>query len=212
MTQLKYSRRHFLQLAATGLISYSSSAPALFRLANACLDPLKTPTTALETLAWQGINPVNYWDCHTHIVGSGDGGSGITMSADMNAPLLHPIQTIQHWAYANAACTGNSGGQDIAFVKRLLALLETLPQGAKAMLYAFDKAHGANGDANHANTSFFVPNDYAMSLAQRYPERFEWVASIHPYRHDCVRVLEQAAAGGARSVSVLQLSSSIELK
>lgn len=121
----------------------------------------------------------------------------------MNAPLLHPIQTLQHWAYANAACTGEPGGQDVAFVERLLALLNTMPQGAKAMLYAFDKAHGANGDADHANTAFFVPNAYAQTLAKRYPERFEWVASIHPYRQDCVAVLQQAVADGARAVKWL---------
>jgi uncharacterized protein len=198
-----YTRRRFLQLATAGLITTSTSASALFRLANPCLDPIGTPTTALETAAWQGINPENWWDCHTHIVGSGDSNSGITMSMEMNAPLLHPIQTIQHWAYANAACAGKAGGQDVAFVQRLLALLNTLPKGAKAMLYAFDKAHGANGDADHANTAFFVPNDYAMALAKHYPARLEWVASIHPYRQDCVNVLQHAVANGARAVKWL---------
>lgn len=159
--------------------------------------------SALETAAWQGIDPADWWDCHTHIVGSGDGGSGISVSPDMRSPLRHPIQTLQHWAYANAACTGDDGGQDLAYVTRILALLNTMPKGAKAMLYAFDKAHGANGDPDHANTSFFVPNDYAQALARHYPERFEWVASIHPYRRDCVAVLEQAAANGAVAVKWL---------
>jgi uncharacterized protein len=197
------SRRRFLQLATASLLASSAPASALFRLNNACLDPIDTPTSALETAAWQGINPQNCWDCHTHIVGAGDSGSGITMSQDLNAPLLHPIQTLQHWAYANAACTSNADSKDIGFVKRLMALMETMPEGAKAMLYAFDKAHGANGDADHANTAFFVPNAYAMSLAKRYPERFEWVASIHPYRRDCVDVLQQAVANGAWAVKWL---------
>ncbi|SJM91899.1 Amidohydrolase 2 [Crenothrix polyspora] len=203
MIDSNISRRRFLQLAATSLVTTSLPVSALFRLTNACLDPLETPTSTLETLAWQGVNPHDWWDCHTHIVGVGDSASGITISRNMNAPLLHPIQTIQHWAYANAACTGKVGGEDVAFVTRLLALLEVLPKGAKAMLYAFDKAHGANGDADHINTSFFVPNEYAMSLAKRYPERFEWVASIHPYRPDCVAVLQQAVTDGARAVKWL---------
>lgn len=157
----------------------------------------------MEAKAWQGINPEDWWDCHAHIVGSGDGGSGISLSPDLSSPLLHPLQTLQHWAYANAACTGSQGGQDAAFVARLKALLDVMPKGSKAMLYAFDRVHGANGDPDHAHTSFFVPNDYARSLAQTCPDRFEWVASIHPYRPDCVAVLEKAVADGARAVKWL---------
>ncbi|MEQ1740498.1 MAG: amidohydrolase family protein [Methyloglobulus sp.] len=203
MTCPNKSRRQFLQYTAVSLITTSSPASAFFRLNNPCLNPSKTPVCKLEDLAWQGVDPENWWDCHTHIVGSGDNGSGITLSEQMNAPLLHPIQTLLHWAYANAACTGKKGGQDIGYVNRIVALLETMPKGAKAMLYAFDKAHGANGDADHANTAFFVPNEYAMMLAKRYPERFEWVASIHPYRRDCEAVLEQAVVQGARAVKWL---------
>jgi predicted TIM-barrel fold metal-dependent hydrolase len=197
------SRRRFVQCAALGLSAASFPVSALFRLTNSCLNPNETPASELENKAWQGINPMDWWDCHTHIVGSGDGGSGITLSQDMDAPLMHPIQTLLHWAYANGACVGTKGGQDVAFVKRILALLESMPKGAKAMLYAFDKAHGANGDADHANTAFFVPNEYAMTLARQYPERFEWVASIHPYRRDCEAVLEQAVLKGARAVKWL---------
>lgn len=198
-----FSRRRFLQLAAAGLATASSPAKALFRLNNLCLDPKETPASDLETAAWQGIDPADCWDCHVHIVGSGDGGSGITLNPAMHQPLLHPIQTLQHWAYANAACTGDNGGQDEAFVKRIMALLDTMPKGAKAMLYAFDRAHGANGDPDHASTFYFVPNAYAQTLAQHYPERFEWATSIHPYRKDCVTVLEQAVANGTRAVKWL---------
>ncbi len=197
------SRRRFLQYASASLVTASTPVSAFFRLTNPCLDPVETPTSALEKLVWQGVNPEDWWDCHTHIVGSGDSGSGITLSQEMDAPLLHPIQTLLHYAYANAACAGKKGGQDIAFVKRLVALLESMPKGAKAMLYAFDKVHGANGDADHANTAFFVPNEYAMTLAKQYPERFEWVASIHPYRRDCEAALEQVVAQGARAVKWL---------
>lgn len=197
------ARRRFFRLAGVGLLSASPTVTALFRLDNQCLDPSGTPTSALEAAAWQGINPEDWWDCHVHIVGSGDSGSGITLNPAMHQPLLHPIQSLQHWAYANAACTGNNGNQDQAFVKRLLALLNTMSKGSKAMLYAFDRTHGASGDPDHANTFYFVPNNYAQFLAQRYPGRFEWVASIHPYRRDCVEALQQAAANRARAVKWL---------
>ncbi|MDD2759391.1 MAG: amidohydrolase family protein [Methylomonas sp.] len=195
------SRRRFLGFAASGLIA--NTANAFMRLTNPCLDPYETPTSALERAAWQGVNPSEYWDCHVHIIGSGDGGSGITLNPAMHQPLLHPVQSVQHWFYANAACTGQGKGQDEAFVARLAALLESMPKGAKAMLYAFDRAHGANGDADEASSFYFVPNSYAQNLAHRYPDRFEWVASIHPYRLDCVDALQQAAANGARAVKWL---------
>lgn len=197
------SRRRFLKLAGVGLAAAAAPARAFWGLTNDCLDPAAAPVSALETAAWQDIDPADWWDCHTHIVGSGDGGSGINVSPDMRAPLFHPIQFAQYWAYSNAACVGPTGRQDANFVSRLRALLDTMPVGAKAMLYAFDRAHGAGGDADDAHTAFFVPNDYARRLARENPERFEWVASIHPYRRDCVEVLEAAAADGARAVKWL---------
>jgi mannonate dehydratase len=210
MSNLAISRRAFLKLSVLGLITTSTPVSAFFRLSNACLNPAQTPTSVLEKQAWQGINPENWWDCHTHIVGSGDGGSGITLSDAMHQPFLHPIQSLLYKAYANAACTGEPGNQDATYVKRILALLDTMPNGAKAMLYAFDKAHGANGDPDHASTSFFVPNEYAMALAKHYPERFEWVASIHPYRPDCETVLETCHAQGARAIKWLPPSMGID--
>jgi len=43
----------------------------MVRLTNQCLDPAKTPSSELETAAWQGIDPKDWWDCHVHIIGSG---------------------------------------------------------------------------------------------------------------------------------------------
>lgn len=202
-TEPNLPRRQFLKLAAGSLLTASPAVQALLPLRNPCLDPADTAPSALETAAWQGVDPADWWDCHTHIVGSGDSGSGIRLSPQMQQAFLHPIQTLQHWAYANAACINDDAHQDQAFVDRLLALLNSMPPGAKAMLYAFDRTHGATGDADHLNTAYFVPNDYAMTLAQRFPQRLEWVASIHPYRQDCVETLQHAAANGARAIKWL---------
>ncbi|MGR8929554.1 MAG: amidohydrolase family protein [Gammaproteobacteria bacterium] len=173
------------------------------RLINRCLDPAMTPSSTLETQAWQGVNPSDWWDSHVHIIGSGDGGSGITLNPAMRQPLRHPIQALQHWFYANAACTGHGRGQDEAFAIRLLALMNIMPKGAKLMLFAFDRIYNENGHADEANSFFYVPNVYARALANRYPDRFEWVASIHPYRRDCVEALHHAVENGARAIKWL---------
>jgi len=197
------SRRRFLSMAGLGLTACSPAAQGWWRLSNQCLDPRQAPASALETEAWQGIDPNEWWDCHVHILGSGDGDSGIELNPAMRQPLLHPLQSLQYRAYSNAACTGRPGGQDLGYLNRLLALLDSMPTGAKAMLYAFDRTHGAAGDADHVHSFFYVPNAYAQTLAQRYPDRLEWVASIHPYRQDCVQALQQAVRNGARAVKWL---------
>lgn len=173
------SRRRYLQGVALALISASGPAAAWSGWRNECLDPQLTPKLPLEQSAWQDLNPADLWDCHTHIVGSGDSNSGIMVSEAMRSPLSHPIQSLQYWFYANAACA-NGEQQDQKFIDRLHTLMVNMPSGVKAMLYAFDRTHGATGDPDHINTSFFVPNEYAQTLAQRYPQYFEWVASIHP--------------------------------
>lgn len=189
-------------LAGADALRGIALAAGALRLANRCLDPAATPVFELETAAWQDIDPAEWWDCHVHIVGSGDGGSGIVLNPAMRSPFRHPLQTLQYRAYANAACVGRSG-QDAGFVNRLQALLAGMPAGAKTMLFAFDRVHLADGAADTANSAFYVPNEYARQLAQSHPECFEWVASIHPYRRDCVEALESAVAGGARAVKWL---------
>jgi uncharacterized protein len=181
-----------------------------YRLANRCLEPSATPVSELENAAWAGINPENWWDCHTHIVGSGDSGSGIFLHAAMQQPLRHPIQTLLYKAYANAACTGETGDQDHAFVERIVDLMDNMPKGAKAMLFAFDRVYDANGTPDDRHTSFYVPNQYAMKLAKRFPEFFEWVASVHPYRKDCIAELERCRADGARAIKWLPSSMGID--
>ena len=203
-------RRSDAQLAAACCCAVGPQASVYFRLANRCLDPKETPYSGLEQQAWEGISPENWWDCHTHIVGSGDGGSGIILNDAMQRPVRHPIQTLLYKAYSNAACVGEKGGQDHTFVDRLVALLDTMPKGAKTMLYAFDKIYGDNGSADEIHTSFFVPNEYAMMLAKRYPARFEWVASIHPYRKDCEAELERCHAQGARAIKWLPSAMGID--
>lgn len=71
------------------------------------------------------------------------------------------------------------------------------------MLLGFDYNHDATGVANKAASPFYTPNSYAQRLAAARPDRFEWIASIHPYREDCVSALAVAVKSGARAVKWL---------
>jgi mannonate dehydratase len=152
--------------------------------------------------AWQGIDPGRCWDCHVHLVGSGDGDSGIWVNPQMHS-VAHPIQWVQGVFYYNASCTSNDGMSDRRFVERLVWLQQQLPAGMKLMLLAFDYNYDESGERHLERSPFYTPNAYAAAVAEQYPDRFEWIASIHPYRRDAVAALREAVSKGARAVKWL---------
>jgi len=151
---------------------------------------------------WEGLDPAQLWDCHVHLLGSGDSGSGCWLNPRMDSPW-HPIEALQKAFYFNAACVADQPGMDAEYVGRLLALHAAFPQGAKLMLLAFDWHHDENGKRVEALSPFHAPNEYAQRLARAHPQHFEWIASVHPYRDDAIEALERAAQGGARAVKWL---------
>src|SRR5258706_2035062 len=85
----------------------------------------------------------------------------------------------------------------------MLNLMGGMRRGVKLLLFAFERAYGEDGKRQDALTSFYVPDGYARELAREHPRYFEWAASIHPYRADCVTALEEAKRDGARAVKWL---------
>jgi mannonate dehydratase len=153
--------------------------------------------------AWEGLDPAQVWDCHVHLVGGGDSGSGAWFSPAMDS-LWHPFLRLQKLFYMNAGCVHEAPGQlDQSYVARMLNLVDGMRPGFKAMLFAFDWNHDENGQPDRAHSIFHIPNAYAAQVAQRHPDAFEWVASIHPYREDCVEALQAAIRDGARAIKWL---------
>ena len=170
---------------------------------NPCLGALPAEIAKDERLLsiWDGIDPEQVWDSHAHLTGVGDSGSGIRLHRDMLNPFK-PLSYLQRLFFLNASCaTGDRVDQD--FVERLLAMHEAFPSGYKTLLLAFDDCYDEQGRLRADLSAFVVPNAYAGRLAADYPQRLEWIASIHPYREDCVEALERAAALGARAVKWL---------
>ncbi len=200
------NRRQFLGLAgvsSVGLMGWRFWPEQ--GIWNPCL-PEVTPAELLNhdlvESAWQGIDPDLMWDCHVHLVGTGDSNSGIHVNPEMQS-LMHPIQFTQFRFYLNASCVTNDQDIDRGYVDRLLRLHHDFRPGTKLMLLAFEHYHDEHGQQQPQHSPFHVPNSYAAKLAQLYPDSFEWIASIHPYREDCVEALQQAVAGGARAVKWL---------
>lgn len=172
---------------------------------NPCLArlPQRLAEHELVRAAWDGVDVNQVWDCHAHLVGTGDSGSGVVVNPRMES-LLHPGEYARRLFFLNAGCAHDARGSvDRAYVDRILNLMVEMRAGAKLLLFAFDRAYDERGAAQPEHSGFYVPDAYARDTARAHPQVFEWVASVHPYRGDCVAALERAKAEGARAVKWL---------
>ena len=200
-------RRTVLRLLGVGGVG--AVAGAIFWPDEGIFNPCVTGTTPGHLLnhevvvaAWQGLQPTQIWDCHTHLIGNGDSQSGIWVHESMQ-DMFSPLQSVRFQFYLNASCAKHQGSLDQGYIQTVLRLLADFPVGVKCMLLAFDYNHDEQGRRDLVHSPFFVPNDYAARIARQYPDRFEWIASIHPYREDCVEALDWAAQYGARAIKWL---------
>jgi predicted TIM-barrel fold metal-dependent hydrolase len=211
------NRRKFIALAAgAGLLA---GTYALVRprggFMHPCLQsplPEKLARHKIIQQAWEGIDISQFWDCHVHLVGLGHGQSGASVNPDMQSPG-HPLQFLQYKFYLNASCTGNAENVDQAYIEQLIRLQDGMDSTykklsgkhgrSKLMLLAFDCVHDLAGNRNMSESAFYIPNKYAQTVARLYSNRFEWIASVHPYRKDVAEELEWCIANGARAVKWL---------
>jgi len=206
-------------MGGAGLLLASGMAQAGLKwwpgigLNNDCLSglPEHLKNHPLMKQIWANIDAAQVWDTHVHIVGTGDSDSTDTnniqsknkvwFNPDMDS-YWHPILKLQKQFYMNGGCV-DSEHVDTSYVARLAEISAEMPAGYKSMLFAFDWYHDAQGRPNKTQSIFHIPDQYVAGIAKQYPQYFEWVASIHPYRPDCVDALEQAHVLGARAIKWL---------
>ncbi len=210
-------RRPFLccgALAGAGL--FSALAHQVGPVVNPCGDPAPArladvPPDWLASI-WEGLRPDQLWDVHTHLLGTGDSGSGCWVDPKLSQ-WWHPVEHLRRQAILNGACVPtDSAAVDRAYVQRLTQLADAFPVGARWLLFAFDEALDAHGQRRPDWTTFHVPDAYARDVAAARPDRFGWVASIHPYRADALERLERALADGALALKWLPSSMGIDLR
>lgn len=201
------NRRQFLLgLSATGISSLTYTASGYWPesgLSNPCLTglPDELKNHPLMHQIWQELDPNQVWDCHAHIIGAGNSGGGAWFNPNMDS-WLHPILKVQKHFYMNGGCI-TEHHEDLSFIERIMHLSSEMPAGYKTMLFAFDWVHNTQGEPNNAHSIFHIPDAYAAQIVEKYPQYFEWVASIHPYRPDAIDALESAKAKGARAIKWL---------
>ncbi len=164
--------------------------------------------------AFQGIDFNQLWDSHFHLLGNGlnlghDGeATEIWLSPKMQS-WLSPLQRIQYAFYLDAACLVKPEYADREFVLNLAKMVDQLPAGIRFMLLAFDLLHSEKGEPVQAQSTFYIPNQYANKIA-KISESYEWIASVHPYRADALEQLEWCKANGAKAVKWLPPAMNID--
>ena len=210
------NRRQFLlgasvsigALAVSGVVSAGAKFWPDAGFSNPCLSglPDDLKTHPLMQQIWAGIDVAQVWDCHVHLVGTGDSASNKNSDDAWFNPnmdsYLHPVLKAQKHFYMNGGCI-TPGNIDNSFVARLAQISAEMPTGFKSLLFAFDWFRDAQGRPIKQQSIFHIPNEYAAKIASEYSQQFEWVCSIHPYRPDAVDALEAAKAQGARAIKWL---------
>jgi mannonate dehydratase len=207
-------RRDFLRAAMVASAVPLGGCPVSFEqgLFNECRDPRPRGAAALLVAnAWNRLHADQVWDVHAHLLGNGRGGSGIFIDPAFDQPRW-PAAFVRRRFFMNAACVPEYDDRlDGVVLTRLTALADTFPPGVKLMLLAFDMTYDESGKARPDLTSMAVPNEYAQRIAAARPDRFEWIASVHPYRADAADALRKVKAAGARAIKWLPPTMAIDM-
>ncbi len=205
------SRRNFLccgTLLFAGLWGFATPSSGLtFKdgLSNPC-EPQRPWTAAERELidtSFAGLNAADILDVHAHLLGTGDSGSGCHVNESLYS-LWRPIEVLRRKNILGAGCVDEMVSDvDRQYLATLTRLMVDFPVGVKAALLAFDCSYDDRGKRDLAQSTFHVPNAYTATSAAANRERFEWVASVHPYRDDAVEQIAAARAKGAMALKWL---------
>ncbi len=160
--------------------------------------------------ALAGIDPTQIIDMHAHLLGTGDSGSGCHVHESLYS-IWQPIEYLRRKQILSGACVAEPRGEiDRQYVAHLSRIWGDFPVGAKTSLFAFDHAYDDRGEKDIAKSTFHVPNAYAREVARANPARFEWVASVHPYREDAIEAIDAAWRDGAIALKWLPSAMNID--
>ncbi len=161
---------------------------------------LSPDAKALIARASEEVDPKRRFDYHTHIIGSGDSGSGCYINQHM-LTWAHPYARFRFLVYASASGVKNlEKGLDRQYMDRLVRLVRNIDGHGRHLVLGLDQYHTRDGRPDPNRTEYYVPNPYAAEIAQRHPDLFLSAVSIHPYRSDALEALTKWAKKGARVV------------
>jgi len=140
--------------------------------------------------------PIRY-DCHVHLVGNGQDGSGCWLRIE--GLWLRVLSEVMRKAVGMPLPLMHKDF-DVKYVEALRELV----RGSyvdKALLLAQDEVYDEEGNKMNFG-SFHVPKDYLFKVCRENPE-FVPAVSIHPGRKDALAELDRCLASGARALKLL---------
>jgi hypothetical protein len=158
-------------------------------------------TKKLIDQAYGGIDPARLVDYHTHILAVGTSANDAFINAKMRNGLN--LERLKFQIYSSASGIKNIDNADQEYVTRLIRLARGDNRHGKYRILAFDKHYNANGTVDLKKTNMYIPNRYAVELAQRYSDIFLPVISVHPYRTDAIQELDKWGKAGMKYVKWL---------
>jgi predicted TIM-barrel fold metal-dependent hydrolase len=146
--------------------------------------------------AFAGLDPAQIRDHHMHMLALGTS----VRDAWVNPKMLNGVslERLKFRFYVSASGVKDLANADDQYVARLIRLARAAAPGGKFLILAFDKHYNIDGSVNLGKTTMYVPNHYVVGLAEKYPDVFTPVISIHPYRADALQELERWARAGVR--------------
>ena len=88
------NRRHLLCCGAAAGLFTALAEPARAFPGAACPSGLPASLQPLVQQAFEGLDPHQLWDVHTHLLGTGDAGSGCTVNAQLDQ-WWHPVEMLR---------------------------------------------------------------------------------------------------------------------
>ncbi|MEE8408420.1 MAG: amidohydrolase family protein, partial [Myxococcota bacterium] len=152
--------------------------------------------------AFADLDPQKLTDYHVHILGLGTGGTGNWVNPEMQS-WASPVKRFKFSVYMSASGIEDQENADRQFVERLVALARGIDRHGRHLAMAFDYHYRPDGTINYEKSEFYVPNEYVFAVAEEFPDVFDPVMSVHPYRKDALEELEKFSNRGGRFVKWL---------
>ncbi len=140
-------------------------------------------------------------DNHTHIIGL-DKEKGAYVNPRM-LKWSNPIKRTKTSIYLSGADIKNLDKGSEEYIERLVKLIKNIDNHGKFHILAFDHHYNKDGSINYKKSEFYTSNEYVFKLAEKHPDIFIPVISVHPYRKDALQELEKWAKNGIKWVKWL---------
>jgi len=135
-------------------------------------------------------------DGHVHAVGNGSGGCSLSLKK-WSHRILAKIM-LKTLGLPQSAMRGDL---EALYIEKIISFVRESPL-SKIVLLALDHTYSNEGKSLPSFGSLYVPNDYVLGLANKYPEIIPGI-SVHPAREDAIDELQRCHSLGAKLIKLL---------